>query len=104
MAQPHQYGKHFVDRQIVPHLAPFPLLRNVFAKLGRERFITDIPLSVAYSDALLKTSQDRFLLPPLMLAKIFHHLTPNADDSAMVVAGGGGYTAGILSFLCVTVF
>ncbi len=100
----HQYRKHLIERHIIPHQVTSPHIHAVFTKVAREKFLPHLPLGMVYSDAILKTSHNRFILPPQLLVKILHHLNPQPEDTAMVVAGSGGYTTALLSFLCSTVF
>lgn len=93
-----------VERQLGPHTSIAPKWREVFFKISRESFGHDFPLSVIYSDGIISLSNGRPILPISFLAKMLHHMNPTAAHTAMVVAGGSGYTAAVLGQFCATVF
>ena len=67
--------------------------------LPRERFLPDGLRSVAYSDDDVPLGNGRFLMEPMVLARLIQTLQPRETDRALVVASGRGYGAALLARL-----
>ena len=81
---------------------------RAFDIVPRERFVPDVLRPLAYSDALLTLRAAdgkplRTLMQPMHLARMLQGVAPDANDRALVVAGGAGYAAAILLELCASV-
>ena len=76
-----------------------------FLAVPRELFVPDEVRDLAYSDIgfALKTTGpgegERYLLPPLVLARLIQGGRVKATDRVLDVAGGAGYSAAILAGL-----
>lgn len=72
-------------------------------EVPREHFVAEDARPLAYSDQSLPVAEGRdgrrWLLPPMIFARILQNLELRAGDSALVVASGLGYEAAIMSRL-----
>jgi protein-L-isoaspartate(D-aspartate) O-methyltransferase len=91
--------RNMVDGQLRPNrVTNAPLLAAV-GELPRERFLPEGLRSVAYADDDVPLGNGRFLMEPMVLARLIQALQPQADEKVMVVASGPGYGAALLSRL-----
>ncbi len=95
--------KNMVDGQIHTASVTNADLLQAFETVPRELFVPEKLKSVAYTDANLDLGQGRFLLEPLVYAKMLQACSPCADDVVLDVASGSGYSSVILSHLVNTV-
>jgi protein-L-isoaspartate(D-aspartate) O-methyltransferase len=91
--------RNMIDGQLRPNRVTNSLLLTVIADLPRERFLPDGLKSVAYADGDVPLGGGRFLMEPMVLARLIQTLQPAADEKALVVASGRGYGAALLSRL-----
>jgi protein-L-isoaspartate(D-aspartate) O-methyltransferase len=91
--------RNMIDGQLRPNRVTNPVLLTVIADLPREQFLPDGLKSVAYADDDVPLGRGRFLVEPMVLARLVQTLQPVADDKALVVASGRGYGAAVLSRL-----
>ena len=95
--------RNMVEGQLRPNRVTNSLLLSVIGALPREKFLPDGLRSVAYSDEDVPLGQGRFLMEPMVLARLIQTLQPRETDRAMVVASGRGYGAALLARLVKTV-
>jgi protein-L-isoaspartate(D-aspartate) O-methyltransferase len=95
--------RNMIDGQLRPNRVTNGLLLAVIADLPRERFLPDGLRSVAYADGDVPLGGGRFLMEPMVLARLIQSLQPTAEDKALVVASGRGYGAALLARLVKTV-
>jgi protein-L-isoaspartate(D-aspartate) O-methyltransferase len=91
--------RNMIDGQLRPNGVLAADVLQVFADLPRERFVPSERRSVAYSDEAVPLGGGRYLLEPMLLARMLQLLQPTAGDSALVVGGGTGYGAAALARL-----
>ncbi|WIM13841.1 protein-L-isoaspartate O-methyltransferase [Enhydrobacter sp.] len=91
--------RNMIDGQLRPNRVTNSVLLTAMADLPRERFLPDGLKSVAYADDDVPLGGGRFLMEPMVLARLVQTLQPAADDKALVVASGRGYGAALLSRL-----
>ena len=75
-----------------------------FRKIPRELFMPAPLKEVAYVDGSLPLSVTRRLMAPLMLAQILKRAPLQKNHTIMIVGGGTGYSAAILSPFVETIF
>jgi protein-L-isoaspartate(D-aspartate) O-methyltransferase len=94
-----------VDCQIRTFDVTDPRIVARFLEVPRERFVPDHVSTLAYSDigfvvpAAAPEEEARYLLPPLVLARLIQGARPRAGDHVLDVAPGPGYSTAILSGL-----
>jgi len=91
--------RNMVDSQLRPNRVTNAALLAALGELPRERFLPDGLRSVAYADDDVPLGNGRFMMEPMVLARLLQSLQPQAGDKAMVVAAGRGYGAAILARL-----
>lgn len=74
-----------------------------FLAVPRERHVPIRVRDLAYSDSGLVTPAGRYLLPPLVLARMIQGASVGAGDRVLDVAPGLGYGTAILSTLAASV-
>ena len=99
-----------VESQIRPNGVRDPRLLDAFASIPREHFVPEDQKALAYMDeAVLGTpasqgSPARYLLPPMVLARMLQFANPLAAGRALDVGGVTGFSAAILAQLCAKVY
>src|SRR5215471_18381088 len=91
--------RNMVDSQLRPNRVTNAALLAAVSELPRERFLPDGLRSVAYADDDVPLGNGRFLMEPMVLARLIQALQPQAEERALVVASGRGYGAALLSRL-----
>ena len=95
-----------VELQIRPNGVRDPLILNAFATLPREAFVPDDQKALAYMDeAVLAApaageSPPRYLLPPMVLARLLQSAALSQSDHALDIGGATGYSAAMLAQIC----
>jgi protein-L-isoaspartate(D-aspartate) O-methyltransferase len=91
--------RNMIDGQLRPNRVTSNALLTVMADLPRERFLPEGLRSVAYADDDVPLGGGRFLMEPMVVARLIQALEPAADERALVVASGRGYGAALVSRL-----
>ena len=91
--------RNMIDRQLRPNRVTNAALLAAIGALPRERFLPDALRSVAYADDDVPLGGGRYLMEPMVLARLIQTLQPQPDDRALVVGAGCGYGAVLLARL-----
>lgn len=91
--------RNMVDGQLRPNRVNNAALLAAIGELPRERFLPDGLKSVAYADDDVPLGSGRFMMEPMVLARLIQSLQPQPEDKALVSASGRGYGAAILARL-----
>lgn len=91
--------KNMVLNQLKAHNLTHPALVNAFLSIARERFVPPAFYNLCYYDDEIKLSSGRVLLSPVTLARLLQEANPIPGQKALIVGGGTGYSAAVLS-LC----
>lgn len=91
--------RNMVDGQLRPNRVTDSQLLAAVSALPREKFLPEGLRSVAYSDEDVPVGNGRFLMEPMVLARLIQTLQPRETDRALVVASGRGYGAALLARL-----
>jgi protein-L-isoaspartate(D-aspartate) O-methyltransferase len=91
--------RNMIDGQLRPNRVTNSQLLSVIADLPRERFLPTSLRSLAYADDDVPMGNGRYLMEPMILARLIQTLQPQPDDRALVVASGAGYGAALLARL-----
>ncbi len=95
-----------VESQIRPNGVRDPFVLNAMATLPREHFVPGSQKALAYMDEAVQVvpaspgSPARYLLPPMVLARMLQFAGPPPGGKALDVGGATGYSAAILAQLC----
>ena len=91
--------RNMIDGQLRPNRVTNAQLLAAIGDLPRERFLPEGLRSVAYADDDVPLGNGRFLMEPMVLARLIQTLQPQPEDRALVVASGRGYGAALLARL-----
>jgi protein-L-isoaspartate(D-aspartate) O-methyltransferase len=91
--------RNMIDGQLRPNKVTNTALLAAIGELPREKFLPEAVRSVAYADEDVPLGGGRYLLEPMVLARLIQTLQPQSDDRALVVGAGRGYGAALLARL-----
>src|SRR5437879_11882907 len=74
-------------------------MRDAFARIRREWFVPEHLRGVAYVDEDLPLGKGRYLMEPMVAARLLQAAMPDRKDTALVVGAGVGYEATLLALL-----
>lgn len=103
MADFAQARQNMVDCQLRTNKLVHPALISRFEEIPRERFVDESVQSIAYVDEDITVGKGRYLLEPMVLARILQELSIDPGDIVLDVGCGTGYSSAILSGLAATV-
>ena len=91
--------RNMVDGQLRPNRVTNAELLTAIGALPRERFLPEALRSVAYADDDVPLGGGRYLMEPMVLARLIQTLQPQHRDRALIVGAGRGYGAALLARL-----
>jgi protein-L-isoaspartate(D-aspartate) O-methyltransferase len=95
--------QYMVDGQVRTNKVTDERLIAAIRALPRERFVPETARSRAYIDDDLEIASGRYLMEPMVTARLIQAAAAKPDDIALVVGAGTGYAAALLSRLVNTV-
>jgi len=95
--------RNMVESQLRPNKVTDAAVLDAMATLPRERFVPEAMRSVAYVDEDIPVGRDRFLMEPMVLARLLQLAAVQPGDAALVVGSATGYTAAVLARLAARV-
>jgi protein-L-isoaspartate(D-aspartate) O-methyltransferase len=95
--------RNMVESQIRTNKVTDQRLIAALLDIPRERFLPKAVQSLAYLDEDIPIGQGRFLMEPMVLARLLQIAQVGADDLALDIGCGAGYSAAALARLCATV-
>ena len=95
--------KNMVDCQLKPNKIINLNLIDAFLKVPREIFVNKKNINQCYLDVNIDLTKNRFLLNPMVSARLIQSLNISKDDTVLTIGSGVGYNSVILSYLCNTV-
>ena len=103
MAQFAAQRRSMVDSQLRTNRVDDPALIAALLEIPRERFVPERLASVAYVDEDLPLEGGRFVMEPMVFARLAQLLAPRPSDIVLDIGCGTGYSSAVLSRLCSTV-
>ncbi|MDR9499118.1 MAG: protein-L-isoaspartate O-methyltransferase [Hydrogenovibrio sp.] len=88
---------NMVEQQIRPWDVLDPHILELFSEIPRHHFVAPEQQTLAYSDFELPIGKGQTMLPPRVEARILQGLTPCADDKALEIGTGSGFTTALLA-------
>jgi protein-L-isoaspartate(D-aspartate) O-methyltransferase len=95
--------QHMVDGQVRTNRVTDERLIEAIRTLPRERFLPERARARAYLDDDVEIASGRYLMEPMVTARLIQAAEAKPDDMALVVGGGTGYAAALLARLAHTV-
>ncbi len=94
---------NMVESQIRTNKVTDRALIECLETLPRERFVPEALQSLAYIDEDLEVAGGRYLLEPMVLARLIQAAAPASGDMVLDIACGSGYSSAVLAALAGTV-
>jgi protein-L-isoaspartate(D-aspartate) O-methyltransferase len=92
-----------IQNQIRTNRVTDPLIIAAMSELPRERFVPEALRGIAYVDEDVPLGGDRYLIEPLVTALLLQAAEIDADDVALDVGCGSGYSSAIIAGMASTV-
>ena len=90
---------HMIESQLRPNKVTDERVFGAFAQLRRELFVPEHLRGVAYIDEDLPIGPGRYLMQPMVAARLLQIAAVEPKETALVVGAGVGYEAALLSLL-----
>lgn len=90
---------NMVESQIRPNRVTDERLIAAMATVPREAFVPKELRGVAYVDEAIPIGTGRYLMEPMIIARLMQTAAPTAGDLALTIGCGTGYAAAVLSHL-----
>jgi protein-L-isoaspartate(D-aspartate) O-methyltransferase len=90
---------NMIESQLRPNKVTDERLIDAFSRLRRELFVPEVLRGVAYVDDDLPLGGGRFLMKPMVAARLLQAATVDAKDATLVIGAGVGYEAALLALL-----
>lgn len=88
-----------VDCQVRTSDVTDPRVTEAMLTVPRESFVPDAKVAMAYLDLDLEVGENRFLLKPVVAAKLLQAAEIGPNDTVLVVGCASGYTAALAAKL-----
>lgn len=95
--------RNMVDSQLRPNRVTDPLLLDAMEFLPREAFVPKAKQGIAYVDEDLEVAPGRYLLEPVVLARMAQALELSDTDTVLNIGCATGYDAALLGRLTASV-
>ena len=94
---------NMVESQIRPNKVTDPAVIAAFLAVPRERFVPAALKGVAYVDEDIPIGAGRYLVEPMILARLLQFAMPKPTEVALEIGAGNGYGTAVLAHLVGTV-
>lgn len=95
--------RNMVDSQILPNRVTDERVIAAFEELPRERFLPSSRAGLAYADESILIEDDRYLMQPMVLARLLEILAVRETDVALCIGSASGFAVAALAHLVDTV-
>ena len=95
--------KNMVENQIRANKVTSLNIINSFLDVPREKFVPDALQEISYVDEDIQLSRNRFMMKPMILARLFQSLNLKGNENILHVGSNSGYGSAILSRMCSSV-
>jgi len=95
--------RNMVDSQILPNRVIDERVIAAFEELPREQFLPASRSGLAYADESILIEDDRYLMQPMVLARLLEILDVRETDVALCIGSASGYAVAVLAHLVDTV-
>jgi len=94
---------NMVESQIRTNKVTDPRIVEAFEAVPREAFVGDAKRGIAYVDEDLEVAGGRYLMEPMVLARLLQAAAPRPGDMALDIGCASGYSTAVLARLVQTV-
>ncbi|NNE84578.1 MAG: protein-L-isoaspartate O-methyltransferase [Alphaproteobacteria bacterium] len=91
--------QNMVDNQLRPNKVTDPQILAAMADLPRERFVPKVKQGIAYIDEDIEVAPDRYLMEPVVLARLLQALELTSETTVLNIGCATGYDAALLGRL-----
>jgi protein-L-isoaspartate(D-aspartate) O-methyltransferase len=91
---------NMIERQLRPNKVIDERLIDAFASIRREAFLQIRWHGMAYSDSAVPLGNGRYLMAPMLAARLLQAAEIKRTDNALVVGAGVCYEAAVMALLC----
>ena len=95
--------QNMVDSQLRTNKVTDAAILAAFESLPRERFLPENRRGVAYIDEDIAVAEGRYMMEPMVLARLLQAAEIEPGDMALEIGAGAGYAAAVLARLVATV-
>lgn len=88
--------RNMVDGQLRPTKVTDSRILDVMGELPREMFVGKSRQGIAYVDEDIEIADGRFLMEPVVLARLVQALELTRDDSVLLIGAATGYDAALI--------
>jgi protein-L-isoaspartate(D-aspartate) O-methyltransferase len=88
-----------VDSQVRPNKVTDPRIIEAMRRIPRERFVPPQAAALAYADEDVPLGGGRYLMEPMVIARLVQAAAVRPGERALVVGAGTGYGATLLAAL-----
>jgi protein-L-isoaspartate(D-aspartate) O-methyltransferase len=90
---------HMIESQLRPNKIVDDRVLDAFARVRRELFVPEHLRSVAYIDEDIPLGRGRYLMAPMVAARLLQEAAVKRTDSVLILAAGVGYEATVAALL-----
>src|SRR5882672_10545635 len=90
---------HMVESQIRPNKVRDERVLKAMGSVPREMFVPQAMAGIAYIDEDLQVASGRYLLEPMILARLIQEAGIGPDDRVLEIAAATGYSTVVLAAL-----
>jgi protein-L-isoaspartate(D-aspartate) O-methyltransferase len=90
---------HMIESQLRPNKVIDDRVLNAFASVRRELFVAEHLRPIAYIDEDLPLGGGRYLMEPMVAARLLQKAAITRTDAALIVGAGTGYEAALTAML-----
>lgn len=95
--------RNMVDSQILPNRVTDDRVIAAFEELPREKFLPSSRAGLAYADESILIEDSRYLMQPMILARLLDILAVRDTDVALCIGSASGFAVAVLAKLVDTV-
>ncbi len=94
---------NMVENQIRTNRVTDPLVIEAMGQLPREKFVPEALQGIAYIDEAIEIAPGRFLIEPMVLARLLQAAEIKKTDVVLEIGCGAGYAAAVIASMANTV-
>lgn len=95
--------RSMVDSQLLPNRITDERIIGTMSELPREMFVPAAKCAMAYADESIGIESGRYMMQPMIVARLLEVADVAESDVALCIGAGGGYTVAVLAKLAETV-